>query len=178
MPTGEIIIDDRDGGFSTSATQDAWQEYVYVDGQHYGNSHFYNRDPGTGEDFATWSFTVGQPGQYSVFAWWWEGGYRPADVPYTIHHLEGSTTIRVNQQTGGGQWNLLGTFGFQDQGSIVVSDDVISGEDVVADAVRLVYEAPLPGTSTPTSTPTHTSTPSPSPTTWPWAVYLPVFLRQ
>ena len=56
--------------------------------------------------------------------------------------------MRVNQQTNGGQWNLLGTFDFQDQGSVVVSDDVSSGQDVVADAVRLVYLGPscdLPG---------------------------------
>ena len=64
-------------------------------------------------------------------------------MPYTINHLNGSTTVRVNQQTSGAQWNLLGTFEFQDQGSIIISDDVSSGRDVVADAVRLVYLEPL-----------------------------------
>lgn len=89
-----------------------------------------------------------------MYAWWWEGNWRPKDVPYTIHHLGGSETVRVNQRTNGGQWNLLGTFDFEGEGSVVVSDDVSSGEDVVADAVRLVYVGPLPAaTPTPTETP-------------------------
>jgi hypothetical protein len=50
----------------------------------------------------------------------------------------------MNQQINGGQWNLLGTFGFLSQGSVDVSDDVSSGQDVVADAIKLVYEGSLP----------------------------------
>lgn len=150
----ELIIDNSDSEFSTSFSQDAWQEYTEVGGQHYGDTHYYNRQIGTGEDTATWSFTVPKPGRYEVYAWWWEGSWRPTDVPFTIEHLGDSTTVRVNQQINGGQWNLLGTFDFQSQGSVVVSDDVSSGRDVAADAVRLVYLGPLP-----------------SP---PWFIYLPV----
>jgi hypothetical protein len=65
-------------------------------------------------------------------------------VPYVVNHLGGSTTVRVNQQINGGQWNLLGTFGFQEQGSVMVYDDVSSGHDVVADAIRVVYQGPEP----------------------------------
>jgi hypothetical protein len=82
------------------------------------------------------------PGRYEVYAWWWEGNWRPTDVGYTVNHLGGSTVVAVNQQTNGGQWNLLGTFEFLDQGSVVVSDDTSTGQDVVADAVRLVYLEP------------------------------------
>jgi len=145
LPTpnpNEIIVDDADPGFSTSFSQGPWQQYAQVGGQHYGATHYYNRQAGTGEDIATWSFTVPQPGRYEVYAWWWDGSWRPADVPYTINYRGGSTTIRVNQQTRGGQWNLLGTFEFQGQGSVVMSDDVSSGRDIVADAVRLDYVAP------------------------------------
>jgi hypothetical protein len=138
----EIIVDDADPGFLTSFSQDDWQQYTHVGGQHYGATHYYNREIGTGEDTATWSFTVPQSGRYEVYAWWWEGVWRPTDVPYTINHLEGSTTVRVDQQNNGEHWNLLGTFAFQDQGSVMVSDDVSSGRDVVADAVRLVYVGP------------------------------------
>jgi hypothetical protein len=139
MVTSEdIIIDDSDDGFSTSYSQDAWQEYIAVGGQHYASSHYYNLDIGTGQDTATWSFVVPEPGNYDVYAWWWEGDWRPADVPYTINHSSGSTTVRVDQRENGGQWNRLGTFHFQDGGSVTVSDDVTSGEGVVADAIRLV----------------------------------------
>ncbi len=168
----EIIIDDADAGFSTSFSQDEWQLYTYAGGQHYGDAHHYNREIGTGADTATWTFTVPEPGSYAVYAWWWAGSWRPEDVPYTINHLNGSTTIRVSQQISGAQWNLLGTFEFQDQGSIMVSDDVSSHRDVAADAVRLVYLAPLafdrhPPIATVTATPAPSPmllTPTPTPT--------------
>lgn len=189
-PENELIIDDTDPGFSTSSFQDAWQEYIEVGGQHYVGTHYYNRQIGTGEDVATWSFTVPQPGRYQVYVWWWEGSWRPTDVPYTINRLDGSvvissTTVRVNQQVNGGQWNFLDTFDFQSQGSVTVSDNVSSGRDVVADAIRLVYLEPSTSTSvsqsaaaptptavpptvtptpicTPTGTPTATNTPTPA----------------
>jgi len=151
----ELILDNTDPGFSTSSSQDAWQEYTEAGGQHYGDTHYYNRQTGTGQDTATWSFTVPRPGRYEAYVWWWEGDWRPTDVPFIVNHLGGSTTIRVNQQINGGQWNLLGTFDFQDQGSVVLSDDVSSGRDVVADAVKLVYIGPLPPAT-------------------PWVIYLPV----
>lgn len=150
----ELIIDNTDSGFSASYSQDAWREYVEVGGQHYGDTHYYNRQIGIGEDTATWSFRVPQAGHHEVYAWWWEGSWRPTDVPYTVNHLGGATTVRVNQQANGGQWNLLGTFGFRSQGSVVLCDDVSSGQDIVADAVRLVYKGPFP-----------------------WAIYLPVVVR-
>lgn len=161
----ELIIDDTDPGFSTSYAQDAWQAYVETNGEHYGDSHYYNTQIGGGEDTATWSFDVPQAGRYNVYAWWWEGSWRPTDVPYTVNHLNGSTTVRVNQQADGGQWNLLGTFDFQDQGSVTVFDDASSGDDVVADAVRVVHVGSLPtATPTPTHTPTNTSIPTNTPT--------------
>jgi parallel beta-helix repeat protein len=141
---GELVIDDRDVGFSTYASQDEWQKYVEPGGEHYGNSHHYNRQMGSGEDIGTWSFRVPRPGVYEVYAWWYGESWRPNDVPYTVYHLDGPTTVRVNQQVDGGQWNLLGTFGFLGWGSVTVSDDVSVGRDVVADAIRLVYQRFLP----------------------------------
>jgi hypothetical protein len=160
----ELIIDDRDAGFLTSFSQDPWQAYTQVQGQHYGDSHCYNGQIGTGQDTATWLFTVPRPGRYKVYAWWWESSWRPTDVPYTINHLNGSSTVRVDQQTNGGQWNLLGTFDFQDRGSVVLSDDASSGRDMVADAIRLYYLGALPLAS-PTAGPTLTPTPTPVPPT-------------
>ncbi len=168
----EVIIDDGDAAFSTSFGQDSWEEYTQAGGRHYGGSHHYNHQVDTGQDIALWSFAVPKPGRYEVYAWWWEASWRPTDVPYAINHLGGSTTIRVDQQTSGGQWNLLGAFDFQGQGSVVVSDDVSSGQDIVADAVRLVYVEPLPPappTSTATAAPTSTATIVPTMTATPTA---------
>ncbi len=139
----EFIVDDADPRFSTTFTQDEWLIYTDASGQHYGDTHRYNPQIGTGTDTATWTFTVPQPGEYEVYARWWDYYWRPTDVPYTVNHTGGSTTIRVDQQTDGGQWNLLGTFDFQSQGSVLVSDDVSSGQDIIADAIRLVYVGAL-----------------------------------
>jgi hypothetical protein len=137
----QIIIDNADQGFSTTHAQDAWQQYTEAGGQHYDDSHHYNREIGTGEDIAVWSFTVPQSGNYDIYAWWHDGDWRPPDVPYTISQPAGSTTVRMDQRINGGRWNFLGNFYFQDAGSVTISDDVSSGRDIVADAIRLVYRS-------------------------------------
>ncbi|MBN1217920.1 MAG: hypothetical protein JXM69_03240, partial [Anaerolineae bacterium] len=149
----EIIIDNNDPGFFTSYAQDVWQEYPQDGGQHYDSSHYYNREVGTGQDTATWSFTVPKPGNYDVYAWWWEGSWRPSDVPYTINYAGNSTTVRMDQRINGSQWNLLGTYYFENGGSVTVSDDVSSGQDIVADAIRLVYRSEASPQITPTPEP-------------------------
>jgi hypothetical protein len=136
---GEIIIDNTDPRFALDHAQDGWQEYIDLGGQGYAGIHMFNRETGSdGQDVATWSFEVPEPGTYEVYAWWWASDWRPPDVPYTIHHADGETTVRVDQRANGAQWNLLGAFSFDEGGSVVVSDDVSSGKDIVADAIRLV----------------------------------------
>ncbi|MHB0858698.1 MAG: golvesin C-terminal-like domain-containing protein, partial [Anaerolineae bacterium] len=138
-----LVIDDQDPGFSTTSAQDAWVPYAQAEGEHYGGSHWFNRTVGAGDDIATWTFQVPEPGVYEVFAWWWAGATRPPDVPYTIECLTGNVLVRMNQQIDGGRWNSLGEFSFRDVGRVRVSDGATSGLDVVADAVRLVYLRPL-----------------------------------
>ncbi len=134
----EETIDDTSGSFDARSAQDEWERYVLTGGQHYGNSHYYNKQLGSGQDVASWTFHVPFPGIYEVYAWWWAESYRPADVPYSVQHRNGTTVIRVSQQTEGGRWNLLGRFEFAAGGRVSVSDDASSGRDVVADAIRLV----------------------------------------
>jgi hypothetical protein len=141
-PWPELIVDNVDPGFSTTSVQDAWTEWVKADAGNWGDSHHFNRDAGSGQDVATWAFTVPTPGRYKVYAWWLAREWRPTDVPYTIHHLEGSSIVRVNQQRDGGRWNQLGQYRFTGSGSVQVSDDVSNGYGIIADAVRLVYVGP------------------------------------
>jgi hypothetical protein len=82
------------------------------------------------------------PGRYEVYAWWWDGAWRAPDVPYTIRHLDGTSVVRMNQQVNGGQWNRLGTYRFDSKVWIGITDKATSGQDIVADAVRLVYVGP------------------------------------
>jgi hypothetical protein len=75
-------------------------------------------------------------------------------APYTINHAEESTTVRVNQQTNGNRWNLLGEFRFGPgtAGNVVLTDEGVASADIVsADAVRFVLiqpdEEPTPGST-------------------------------
>lgn len=140
----ELIINDNEGyGFTTYASDpigDPWVLYADTSGKSYFGFHHYNNMPGNGSDVAIWNFTVPSSGIYDVYAWWRADSYRPTDVPFTINYTGGSSTVRVNQTQNGSRWNLLGTFNFQNTGSIVVSDNVTNGRDIVADAIRLVYK--------------------------------------
>ncbi|HSJ53281.1 MAG TPA: hypothetical protein VLC52_05990, partial [Anaerolineae bacterium] len=138
-PVVQKVYDNESSGFTTSAAQDAWQRYDEVGGQHYGDSHAYNHVLGTGQDVATWTFSVAKAGRYAVYAWWWAGEWRPTDVPYVVNASSGARTVRVNQQINGGRWNVLGIFEFKSTGSIAVKDNATSGQDIVADAIGLAY---------------------------------------
>jgi len=185
LPTPEpltVIVDDADPGFSANYTQDAWVTFEEIGAQHYGKAHAYNRLVGTGTDQATWEFTVPEPGAYDVYAWWWASENRPSDVPYVIDSAEGTKAVIVNQQEDGGQWNYLGTFEFEERGTVTVTDDASSGRNVVADAIKLALVESDP---TVVITPEPTDTPwTPEPTDTPSTpaphsemIYLPVLVR-
>lgn len=139
---GILVLDDSASNFATVSGQDAWLEGTDLAEQRYGSSYQYNQLIGSGSDTATWTFTVTIPGDYDVYAWWCDGSQRPGDVPYTVHHAGGSSTVRVDQRSNGGQWNWLGSFRFDGPGSVVVADNASFGSDILADAVKLVFQWP------------------------------------
>lgn len=138
----DIIVDNLDGGFHLEYQQDQWELWTDVNTQHYKNSHYYNHTIGSGNDIASWTFEVPVSGYYEVYAMWWAGSWRPPDVPYIIEDKNGISTVRVNQQINGGSWVLLGKFEFDRYGKVTISDAASSGEDIVADAIRVVYVSP------------------------------------
>jgi hypothetical protein len=88
--------------------------------------------------------TTATTGSYQVSIWWWAYSSRYNNVPVRIY--DGSTllkTVRVNQQTNGSRWNVLGTFSFKSQPKVVVVSESTQYY-TCADAVRLV---PTTGTT-------------------------------
>ena len=150
----ELIVDNDNSSnesgntFSTSSQlPSVWTRYPLTgenSGQHYQGSHHFINPSGTGTNVATWRFTVSEPGEYEVSAWWWDeisgNANRATDVPYTINHASGIDTVKVDQRINGQKWNSLGSFDFVNQGSVSLSDDVTDQTDagLVADAIRLV----------------------------------------
>ena len=134
---------------------------------------------GTGASVFTWTLTVPSAGTYQVYARWTQHPNRATNAKYTVNHASGAQVVTVNMEQGGGQWNLLGSFGF-DAGTATISLSDDANDYVIADAVMLVpagrraqhrhldarrpHSGQLPGLraldrSTPTARPTP-STPS------------------
>ncbi|MDM8008522.1 MAG: GerMN domain-containing protein [Phycisphaerae bacterium] len=102
---------------------------------------------------ATFTPTIQAAGNYDVYCWYPQGTNRSAMAPYTVYWNGGSQTISVNQQAGGGQWNLLvtakpflpGTSGYVKIGNGTGEVSKV----VMADAVRFLLVS-QPDTEPPT----------------------------
>jgi len=135
-PPSEIIIDnpacELSGVWSTgtSATDK------------YGSDYYYASTAVTEGKTATWRPNFGYGGSYDTYAWWPQGTNRASNAPYTVSWSGGSQVVQVNQQSGGGQWNLLlsgKTFAKGTDGFVRLSNGTgQTGYVVMADAVRWV----------------------------------------
>jgi hypothetical protein len=119
-----------------------------------GNGSLYS-DPGPLSTY-TWRTPVlnaGQACNYAVYVWWTAHPNRSTSVPITVGgQTTGARTQTYDEQAGGGQWVLHGTYTFAagSRGTVQVSN---GNGQAAADAVRFV----LTGASTPTPTPTTTT---------------------
>ncbi|MEM7252484.1 MAG: hypothetical protein AAF493_13790, partial [Pseudomonadota bacterium] len=100
-----------------------------------GNSVHNNRATHT----FRWTPNIPQVGTYAVYARWTHYRSRAKQVPYTINHADGQTTVIVNQRDSAlaSQWNLLGTFDFDVSGAAYVEVSTANGQ-ANADAVRFI----------------------------------------
>jgi len=154
------IVDNSDAGYSEVGVN--WVTGASAQDR-YGANYRFNTS-GTGTDRATWEVHLPQAGRYAVCVWYPARSSGAPDAPYTVIHSAGSQVYEVNQQTGGGQWNLLGEFHF-DAGiyTVALSDDATAAKVVYADAIKWsLLEPDEEPTDTPTHTPTDTSTDTPT----------------
>jgi RHS repeat-associated protein len=85
-------------------------------------------------EYARWAVPAAQT--YEVYARWPADAAHSTQAVYRVVHATGTTTVVKNQQTNGGNWNLLGSFTFSNpatQGVQLLGD---ADATVVADAVR------------------------------------------
>ncbi len=134
-PSPDLIVDNLDAGFSVSS-ESAWSTGAYGNPweEDYRWSSTTDRD-----DWARWTPQLPEAGWYEVYVWYTEGGNRAPDAVFTVAHAGGETSFEVDQTEGGGQWNLLGGFGFEagGDGCVTLSEEgVTTGRVVIADAVR------------------------------------------
>jgi uncharacterized lipoprotein YddW (UPF0748 family) len=133
----DVIIDNADAGFSVvgswsigSASTDKYgSDYRYA---------FTTTLLIAVNCTATFQPTLPLTTVYNVYAWYPQGTNRATDTQYIIQYAGGTTTVNVNQQTGGGDWNLLGAYPFTagSQGKVKVTNySQTNGKVAMADAL-------------------------------------------
>ncbi|MEQ8820721.1 MAG: D-alanyl-D-alanine carboxypeptidase [Sumerlaeia bacterium] len=134
----EVIVDNNTSAFIASSN---WWSSTSTSG--YYGPNYQVRSTGSISDAAYWRGTIPSDGSYEVFVRYTAGSNRATSAPYIVYHTGGSTTVNVNQTTGGGTWKSLGTYSLY-QGStanrVALSCWTGSGTYVIADAVRFVKQ--------------------------------------
>ncbi len=130
--TETIIIDNGHAGTSYSGT---WG--ISGGSSSYGSESLWSRDG----SWYKWSFTPSFSGSYNVSMWWTSYSSRASSIPVNIETAGGLSTVYINQQQNGGQWNSLGSFVFK--AGVTYSITITSQPDpasTCADAVKLIYQ--------------------------------------
>ena len=135
----KFLIDDQDatriGNWTLS------QGKVPSQVQYVGHAYIHDSDRDKGEKSVTFRKDL-SPGMYDVQIAYSSHSNRATDVPVTITHMGGNTTIIVNQQKSPNIDDLffsLGTYEFGEIGIVTISNAHTNGF-VIADAVRFVSE--------------------------------------
>jgi N-acetyl-anhydromuramyl-L-alanine amidase AmpD len=137
-----IIVDSNNANnntavakFSTSAT---WIATSGTPG-YYGTNYYYASTEAI-SDPVTFSFYLSAPATKTIDAWWTAGTNRSTSTPFIIWDANNTKlgTVYKNQQTGGGAWQVLGTYSFPaGWNEVQVSRWAAEGSVVIADAIRV-----------------------------------------
>ncbi len=119
----------------------AWKHSQFS--KHYiGDGYVHDDLQGKGEKTLTFQPDLKKAGRYEVRFAYQHGGTRATNVPVTVFHADGETTVHVNQQEApvlDGRFVSLGQFLFEGNGfgSALVSNEGTQGH-VTADAVQFL----------------------------------------
>ncbi|MGE0874428.1 MAG: hypothetical protein AB7O31_07140 [Burkholderiales bacterium] len=135
------VVADNSSGSATGT----WPTSTSVSG--YVGTNYQVHAGGSGSNVFTWTLNAPGTGTYEVYARWTQHPNRATNAKYSVSHAGGSDVVTVNQEAGGGSWNLLGTYTFNAGASTVSLSDEANGY-VIADAVMLVPPNAAPNTAT------------------------------
>jgi glucose/arabinose dehydrogenase len=133
----DIVVDNAS---ATTITNSAAWTTGTISTDRYSADYRY-KNTGTGANYVQFTPVIPAAGNYQVYEWHPQGSNRTTVAMHIIQFNGGTQTNLVNQQTGGGQWNLLGTFGFSagTAGNLRITDNFSGTGVVIADAIKLVY---------------------------------------
>ncbi len=140
--SGQIIVDNNNANNNASvASYSASASWTTTTGTagYYGSGYAYANTQAV-SDAATFSFYLPSGGTRTIDAWWTSGTNRSTTTPFVISNASGTqlATVSKNQQTGGGAWNVIGTYAFTaGWNTVKVSRWTTAGSVVIADAIRV-----------------------------------------
>jgi len=126
---GGILADDSAGTLTGSWKQRSNKNAI--------GSSFHRAKAGPSDATATWSIAIPAPGDYRVYATWRSMKGVAPDVPYTIAHSGGTTTLVVDQTQSNNTWVELGMFSFAAEIITVSLQNTPNGK-AAADALYVV----------------------------------------
>jgi len=167
VPTGDIIVDDKDSGFSKGGPSASWYERSIG-----YNSHIYwtyNSDVQV-YNFAKWTPRLPRAGNYQVFVFIPKQQADTKSARYRVFHNGQEHSYWVDQSVYFDKWVSIGTYYFAAGGNEYVYLDDVTGEPYAShkigfDAVKFVSKE-----GGPTSTPVVVTPTSVPPTATPWFV--------
>ena len=119
----------------------------WITGARSGDSgtNYYYIASGTGDNKVVWEDKIQNPGNYTLYAWWFDSAQNTTSATYTVNQPDGSEIARfenVNQTGGGGGWHRIGQFTITNPGpfGVILTDDAGTG-NVIADAIQIVGPA-------------------------------------
>lgn len=141
-----IVVDE------TAATLVGKWQYSTHTPPYVGLGYLHDQKEGKGEKSATFTPDLPKAGLYEVRLAHCHNIRRATNTPVTIHHADGETTLRINQQDTpphGRLFRTLGTFRFEKgrAGWARLSNEGTEGKNVIADAVQwlpVVEQAAVP----------------------------------
>jgi hypothetical protein len=137
--TEDVIVDNA--APSGVQTVGSWYPSAASPG-FYGTNYLYDHLGQKGTTSVRFTPSLPLAGTYAVYQRWRQSAASLApNVPVDITSAGGTATVTVNQQTGGGDWVLLGTFPFAagTSGNVLVrTTGTAAHQYVIADAVRFI----------------------------------------
>lgn len=131
MWQGNLTADNRE-----AQSQLFYRTYWYRDANGYNDESWWTysmTSAASSTNWGIWGTYISTPGQYRVYAYWPAHSDSTSDARYKIYHANGVTTVSANQRSGGGQFNSLGVFNFNQGGALVMLTDLSS------DSLKRVY---------------------------------------
>ena len=127
-----IVVDD-----SRAELRGSWVHSAAI-GPYVRKGYCHDDDGGKGYRTAKFKAKL-KPGLYEVRLAYPPNENRATNVPVTVYHAGGETTITINQRDKAteGKPTLLGTFEFKDYGSVFITNKGTNGY-VIADAVQFL----------------------------------------